>query len=139
MALQLYNPFLDDPYLPKFKLQKSANSWWTQRGKLTALLTGFKLGFNIKETCILAGISLDQYKYFVSKHPDFSTVKEACEMFPSMLAKNNIYNLLKKGDWRTTKWYAERCMPEEYGRRPEVCRFCHRDQMTGQVWGHHYS
>ena len=103
------------------------------------LIAGFKIGYNIKESCILAGISMDQYKYFFELHPNFSTIKEACESYLGMWAKTGIHNLLKKGDGKTIRWYAERCMPEEYGRRPEVCRFCHRDQMTGQVWGHHYS
>ena len=119
-----------------FTLKKSANSWWTDGTKLQFILAGFRMGFNIKEACILANISIRQYKYFVSLHPDFYAVKETCEQYPIMIAKTNVYNAIVAGDGKMSRWYLERFVPEKYA---PICRMCKRNLRTGKVMWWSYS
>jgi hypothetical protein len=73
-----------------FRVFESANGWWMDSGKVYALLFAFSRRLTIKEACFLADISLDQYKYFVSLHSDFSTLKERFESFMIIQAMNTI-------------------------------------------------
>ncbi|MDE2106084.1 MAG: hypothetical protein KGL39_53165, partial [Patescibacteria group bacterium] len=45
-----------------------------------------------------------------------SLVREACEEVGKMMAETNIHGFLADKDKETTRWYAERRIPEKYGR-----------------------
>jgi len=86
------------------------------------LIAGFKMGFPIKQACIFAGISTDQYKYFVQVHPEFSTIKHYCQTFTEIAVLTNLFKIVRDGkDAKTLMWYAERVMPKEYGKLGKRC------------------
>ena len=95
------------------KVENSANAWYRDRGKLIRLITAFKYDATIKEACFSAGISADQYKYFVEKHPEFSTIIEACRQMPILRARKNIVDSLET-DSKVAMWYLARKRPEEF-------------------------
>ncbi|GEM_PF-5557747 len=106
---------LDDVYLPEFILRRSANAWWMRDGKLLLLIAGFKMGYSIKTSCELAGISLDQYHYFLKLHPDFSYVKQRCKDFIGIRIHEALYKAIESGDLPTLRWYAEKRLDEFKG------------------------
>lgn len=107
---------INDKYFTGFEVEKSANAWWMERGKVEALIQCFKQGYNVKQSCVYANISPDQYKYFLQKHPGFSTVKEYCEEVCKMMAETAIFRDLQSGKGDMVRWYAERRIPEKYGK-----------------------
>lgn len=107
---------LSDKYFQDFEVEKSANAWWMDRRKVERLIESFKIGYNIIEACVFAGISIAQYKYFVQIHPEFSTVKERCEIVTGMLAESGNVELLNKKDGSQIRWFLERRKPEKYGK-----------------------
>lgn len=106
---------IKDKFFGVLKVQKSANAWWMDRVKLNSLITSFKYGVNIKEACILAGISEDQYKYFKGLHPEFSSIVETCRKLPGLRARKAIIEALDT-DLVTARWYLERKYPDEFGK-----------------------
>lgn len=108
---------ITDKYFEEgFEVVKSLNAWWMDRGKVTNLIAGFKNGYNIKQSCIYAGISIDQYKYFLEIHPGFSTVKEICEELSKMLIEAGLTQQVQKANPAVLMWAAERRIPEKYGK-----------------------
>lgn len=120
----------EEKWIPSFPVRKSANAWWMDRVKIQFLIQAFKRGFNVQQACQFTGITLAQYKYFVKKHPEYLEAEEACTLTMTIHAKNNLYELLKKGDGRTTRYIAERLMPEKYALR-RLCPNCK------QLWYQH--
>ena len=110
---------LSDRYFKDFEVVKSANAWWMDKRKVEDLISSFKNGYNIKESCIYTGIAEYQYKYFLEIHPEFSTVKEACEMVCTMMAETGNAALIKEGDGTQIRWYLERRKSDKYGKTPE--------------------
>lgn len=106
---------LEDVVFGAFEVRASANAWWTDRVKLNALITSFKYGVNIKEACVLGGISEDQYKYFKQVHPDFSPIIDMCRSLPGLRARKTIIEALDT-DLATARWYLERKHADEFGR-----------------------
>lgn len=107
---------INDKYFSGFEVVKSANGFWMERGKVEGLISSLKTGLNIKQACIYNDISIDQYKYFVSLHPNFSTVKEACEERAKILIEAGINAHLEKQNPTMIMWAAERRIPEKYGK-----------------------
>lgn len=102
-----------DINIPTFEVKKSANAWWMDSGKVSNLILAFKIGANTHEACDIAGISSDQYKYFVSQHPDFSTIKQACEQLQILKARETITKNLDHP--RVAMWYLAKKLPHEFG------------------------
>lgn len=117
-TLDLHAYTLKDKNFGTLKVQKSANAWWLDRGKLNNLITALKYGSTIKEASFSAGISVDQYKYFIECHPNFSTIVEACRQMPVLIARKTIVERLDK-DPKLAKWYLEKKRSEEFGRNAE--------------------
>lgn len=108
---------IKDQYFGELNIVKSSYAWWMDSGKVERLIENFKLGYNIAESIALIGISRDQYYYFLEKHPGFSYVKEQCEVIFRTILKKGLLNHVKKGDKHVLMWYAERKMPEEFGKQ----------------------
>lgn len=109
---------LKDVTFGELKVQNSANAWWTDKGKLERLVTAFKYDGTIKEACLLAGISIDQYRYFIELHPEFSPIIEACRQVPVLIARKTIVDNLHK-DPATARWYLQKKAPGEFGSKVE--------------------
>jgi hypothetical protein len=54
-----------------FPVLTSANAWWIDKVKLNSFVQGLKTHYFVKDACIFAGISIDQYKHFKAVHPEF--------------------------------------------------------------------
>lgn len=93
---------LKDKRFDDFEVLKSANAWWMNRAKVEELIECVKIKMSIEKTCEYIGISLDQYKYFVVKHPEFSTIraKLSGSAYEALIRKG-IYNKIEKGDTKT--------------------------------------
>ena len=79
-----------DKCFGEFSVLNSANAWWIDRVKVDDLIKAYKIDCTDEEACSDAGISIDQYKYFKEKHPNFSTVKQACKQIPFLKARRTI-------------------------------------------------
>lgn len=110
---------IEDKYFGELRVKKSANAWWMNRGKVEALIQGFKLDCMVKESLVLAGITEDQYKYFKERHPEFSTVLEALRSITITQARISLVRDMQKDGHLALK-YLERKLPEEFKERKEV-------------------
>lgn len=108
---------ISDKYFEPFDIYKSANAWWMNRIKVEGLVKSLKNGYSITESCISISISLAQYKYFCEIHPDFSTIKEACETYQRMLLETGITSHLIKATPSVLMWAGERLKPDKYGKQ----------------------
>ncbi|MDO8589973.1 MAG: hypothetical protein Q7R69_01750 [bacterium] len=95
------------------RVENSANAWYRDQGKVLRLITAFKYDATIKEACFSAGISIDQYKYFVEKHPEFSHIIEALRQMPVLRARKTIVDRLET-DPKVAMWYLARKRREEF-------------------------
>lgn len=92
-----------------FHLKASANAWWNDVGKVRALITGFKMGYNVNQAIVLASITKDQYYYFLKHHPEFSDIKERFGLIILMKAKQIVADsILKDRNVKTAFWYLNR-------------------------------
>lgn len=103
-----------DEKLGSLEIKKSANAWWMKSMQITDLMVAFAGGSTIKEACVFADISLDQYKYFVEKHPEFRTMKDRIEINISVKARMTIVNNLHNP--KVARWWLSKKLPEEFGR-----------------------
>jgi len=97
----------------------SHNAWWIERGKVEALIAAFKMDAKVEEACIYAGITVDQYKYFLEKHKDFSAVKEACKNLPVLKARKTAIDKLSDS-YSNAIDYLERKRPDEFSKTKKV-------------------
>jgi hypothetical protein len=50
VAYTISEPTYLGPFAPEpLEIKESANAWWMNRGKVYSLLTGFRMGLNIKD------------------------------------------------------------------------------------------
>ena len=116
MSGQSITPYaytLKDKSFGIFQVENSANAWWLDKGKLVRLITAFKYDATIREACFSAGISMDQYKYFLEKHPQFSTIVEALKQMPVLRARKTVVDSLET-DPKVAMWYLSRKRREEF-------------------------
>jgi hypothetical protein len=107
---------INDKYFKGFEVVKSANAWWIDRRKVEGLINDFKQGYNLKQACMHNEIEVHQYKYFIELHPQFSTIRELCEEVVKMMTETAISSDIQRGKGDMVRWYAERRMPEKYGK-----------------------
>lgn len=106
-----------EPFVVMKPIGDGRPNWWSNRGKVENLIAAFKQDFTIAESCVQAGISIDQYKYFCRIHPKFSTVKVRCKSFAPIVAKQGLMkDLAHPTGFRSRQWYLERKQPHIYGR-----------------------
>lgn len=105
---------IKDKYFPDLRVLNTANAWWLDRAKVQALIDAFKIDSPIEEACVLAGISLDQYKYFVKLHSEFSSVKDSCKSLPVSTARTTVVANLGKSSHNSME-YLKRKKRIEFG------------------------
>ena len=105
---------ITDKYFPDFNVLNTANAWWIDRGKVERMIQAFKIVAIVEEACVYAGITLDQYKYFVEKHPEFSTIRDLCRELPTLQARQEVVKGLS-GDKEFALKYLERKRKKEFG------------------------
>jgi hypothetical protein len=105
---------ITDKYHPDLKIKNSANAWWIDRGKVERLISAFKIDASIGEACVYAGITYDQYKYFMIVHPEFSIIKELCSDLPTLQARQEVVKGIAN-DKEFAMKYLERKRKKEFG------------------------
>lgn len=98
----------------KFRVRYSDNAWWKDALKVEKLFTAFSVGAKIKEALNHAGITYDQYTYFMKEHPAFAILKETAEVSFEMQARISVYKGIKKNPELGLR-ILERKVPEEFG------------------------
>lgn len=92
------------PAVGEFEVLESANAWWMDKQKVTALFDAYKAGATDIAACINAKISIGQLRYFKDAHPGFLHAKEACKEVPQLGFLNTL-NTKGKEDLPTVRWY----------------------------------
>jgi hypothetical protein len=110
---------ITDAYFPDFDILTSANAWWLDRAKVMLLIAAYKGGAVDIEACAYAGITVDQYKYFKEKHPQFSQIKQLCLALPDLRARTNVVNALDT-DRETAKWWLSNKLSGEFSPRQKI-------------------
>lgn len=105
---------IKDKSFPDFSVLDTANAWWLERTKVTDLISAFKIDSTIEEACVFSGISVKQYKYFLGKHPDFSTVKDNCKNLPILKARKTVNDNIDNS-YNTGMDYLKRKRRLEFG------------------------
>ena len=110
---------IEGPNGHKMDVLHSANAWWIDKDKLHLLMAAFRLDATIPLACAHAGITVKQYKYFVSKHPEFSEIREVCQAEPLMTARRVLIRGMADPENRNRAWlafkYLEKKLPREFG------------------------
>lgn len=104
---------LTDVVFGELLVKKSANAWWTNREKVVLLIDAFKMDATIPEARAKAGISNDQFDYFLLKHPEFSQVQEICSQLPVLAARKTVVDEISKNPELAMK-YLERKRRKEF-------------------------
>lgn len=72
------------------QVRKTANAWWKSREKVQKMIDAFKLDCGILEMCYYAGISKDQFDYFMQIHKGFSDVINILREYPILKARKKV-------------------------------------------------
>jgi hypothetical protein len=93
-----------------FDVLTSANAWWMDKSKIDRLINAFSIGATIEIACLHAGITVRQYKYFLSLHPDFTHVRKIHTVLPKLKALKTVSTALEH-DSKLAYKYIEKRMP----------------------------
>jgi hypothetical protein len=111
---------INDKYFKGFEVLETYNGWWADRVKVEDFFKCIKQGYNQKQARIFIGISEQQLRDFRELHPMFQQALEHCEEVCRMMTETNISSFLQEKDKQTTRWYAEKRIPEKYGKSEEA-------------------
>lgn len=104
---------ITDKYFPAFNVVFSDNAWWTERAKVERLIEAFKIDSGVMEACVYAGITHDQWQYFIEKHPSFSVIRDLVSELPSLQARQTVVKGLSNDKDFALK-YLERKRRQEF-------------------------
>ncbi|MCK5018429.1 MAG: hypothetical protein KAS32_15325 [Candidatus Peribacteraceae bacterium] len=85
--------------------------------QVAILVAAIENGFVVKEALTHAKIKKDAYYRKLKNDVKFRDRIEVADMKLKMKAKANMANAIRNGDMRTTRWFLERKVPEEFGRK----------------------
>lgn len=103
---------LEDKMFGNLVVKNSANAWWIDRVKVVNLISVFKYSATDEEACVYVGISVDQLKYFIELHPEFSAIKAQLKEYPNLKARRTVVDALGEAD--NAKWWLERKRKKEF-------------------------
>lgn len=110
---------IKDANFPDFNVVFTDNAWWSNRAKVENLISAFKLDCSVGEACVHAGITHDQWQYFIEKHPDFSVVRGLISELPTLRARQEVV-LGLANDKEFALKYLERKKKNEFSLRTEA-------------------
>lgn len=110
---------IEDASFGYLSIRKTANAWWLNREKVLKLIQGLKMDCKPAELRLLAGISRNQYDYFMKIHPEFSAIFEDFRSNPVLRARATVYSGLNK-DANIAFKYLERKAPDEFKEKTEI-------------------
>lgn len=90
-------------------------AWWKDSDRVRQLFNAFKAGSNRERACVRAGISIDQYKYFCEKHPQFLVERDRCKEFLMILVEDGLVADAKDPKAKATRMFLAKVLdPEKY-------------------------
>lgn len=98
------------------QVKSSANAWWMDQTKLQLLYSAFGVEATIREACAYAHITIKQYKYFRSLHPEIDEVRSGFEAWNTLRVRKTILSAIETGSYKMAMKYLEVFRPEEFGR-----------------------
>lgn len=104
-----------DKSFGEFKVLNSSRAWWLDRSKLDRIIIALKNDFNEQETALHAGISVEQFNYFIELHPEFVQIKELLRQTLGSVAKSILATSVQEKNLDMVKWYLSRKRKAEYG------------------------
>jgi len=110
---------IEDKNFGQLKIRKTANAWWKDKERVAKLIQGFKMDCRPGEVRMLAGISQDQYDYFLKIHPEFSVIFEDFRNNPVLRARATVYSAIGNDPTIAFK-YLERKAPDEFKDKKEI-------------------
>ena len=114
----------DKPFVVLKAVNGGRPAWWNGdggRGKVERLIGAFKSEHTRFQACIVAGITLDSFKYFCSVHKDFKDIRSRCAEALVLMAKGILpSDVISKGGFAVRKWILENKEPLRYGRKEIV-------------------
>lgn len=99
---------LRDRYFGRFEVLETANGWWSDVGKVKDLITCFKNGMTIEQALVNIAITRDQYYYFLELHPEFSDIKQACEVVADMVIVASAHKAARENGKLAFMWLDRR-------------------------------
>lgn len=99
---------ITDKNFGTFELYDTFNGWWKDVVKVRDLITCFKNAFTVEQAFTYIGISKEQYYYFLQLHPDFSRVKEACEILADAVILNTAHKAARDNGKLAMMWLDKR-------------------------------
>ena len=108
---------IEDELFPPFEVKRGhVDAWWMNKNKVEKFIWALKRDYTVKDACRVAGITSDQYYYFVEIHPGFNEVVAACRRKLILAAKDAVATSILNGDTTDAKWLLERKARGEYGK-----------------------
>ena len=77
-------------------------------------------GWPIGKSCDYAGVRPTTFFDYQREHPDFRRKLSILRDFPVLAAKRAVAEAVLAGDLEMSRWYLERRLPSEFGRRRRV-------------------
>jgi hypothetical protein len=118
-SLEILKPGYSVPYpfggTNNVEIKPTANAWWSNQSKVHQFLLAIGTGCTIEEACAYIDITVKQYKYFQSLHPDFKELRNAYSLIPIIKAKQAVVRGLD--DPKFALRYLERKLPGEFSSR----------------------
>lgn len=98
------------------EVKSSANAWWMDQTRLQLLYSAFGVEATIREACAYAHITVKQYKYFRSLHPEIDDVRAGFETWNMLRARKTVLSAIEGGNYKMAMKYLEMARPEEFGK-----------------------
>lgn len=99
------------------EVRRSANGWWMDKEKVFTLLRCFNQMMALSDACIMAGITLREYRYFAKLHPVIEERRELPYLIISMKAKMALVKKVYAGDIKACWKWLEMTEPEIFSLR----------------------
>ena len=110
---------IEDKYFGDLPVKYSPNAWWKDKEKVRKLIYGLKLDCKPRELRLLAGITRDQYDYFLKEHPEFSAIFKDFRSIPTLKARQTVIRQ-SQIDGNLAFKYLERKEPDEFKEKKEI-------------------
>jgi hypothetical protein len=96
------------------EVRYSANAWWMDKEKVFILLRAFKEMTRLRDACVMAGITLKQYRYFARLHPIIEERRKVPYLVAGLKVKMTWVKSINAGDKRASMKWLEITAPETF-------------------------
>lgn len=95
----------------------------SQKGNFDVIISDLKQGFyrdyTVEQACLYAGINKDTFYDWRKACTEFAHQMDMAKNTLKIIAKDNISGQIRRGDMKTTRWWLERRLKDEFSTRNE--------------------